>query len=511
MGFFRKLTLVCILGLCAPQAILVWAGPTPPELPKPVVEEISIPSQINPRLTIKGIRYIPKNADMPGPKPKPLVLFHGLMSTTYHFKDLGQTLAGYGDEKASASRQDLLRLNQEKTNQLRGKITAQLSDPELKEIEAEISVLETESLALQAIEAGREVYLFNFRGHGIGSQLSSVSYPQPTDYSLRNMITEDVPTAVEYVYARTGSQVILGGHSTGAMITSKYSDGVVLDHENLVEAPAFPYGTAHVDQPALTEGNLPKLRRAGKVVRVPALAYNPAVQADRANKVAGLVLIGGPYNFDETSIGLKALAKAMLTAHRVVPKTLDLKISEGFTPVPNPVWSMIDPFAFTFLPGHVVNNDNLTRSESAGIRKKGVSAPHKELLLDFAHWIHSGKWEDPFTGFSYSTLNPNNKIPRLNITGELDGLAPHKGIAQAMLQRPAGVSIRTVIIQNTSHLDLIIGKHAAFYTYPVIEKFASNPDLIGPVGSVTQVGYCRPGSGRGILTGVLRVLGRGAH
>jgi hypothetical protein len=502
---FRTFNQACrfliLLGTLVSAVPMTWAGNDE----KPQVEDLSIQSQINPRLTLKGVHYFPKVRHPKGQGPKPIVLFHGLVSTTYHFKDLGQALAGFGGDAGEEQRLKLTEPLQKRID----KLTRSEGDHD-----AEIHQLRE---ALQGLKDGREVYMFNFRGHGKGDHLTEVTDPRPGDYSFRNMPTEDVPTAVDYVFERTGLPVILGGHSTGSMIETVYLNGAVLDYANSVEVLGSPHGVPFAQRPVLSVAEKVGMRARGELITLPNLLRDPAVVLARSGRVAEHVSLGGPTSFAVSTPQLKKLAKAILDNRKRLPVKIDFGVSAEVSPtskmprglrqtVKGAILGLSDPFSFYLLPTDVVKGSNLSTAEVAGIREKGVSSVSRELALDFGHWMYTKVWEDAYTGFSFEFQDPANHVPRLNIAGQLDGLSPLEAVVQSMNQRPVGANIRTAILEGTSHVDMVIGEHAIRNTYPLIEKFDLDSERIGPAGSVTPVAICGVRDRGKLLKSVIRWL-----
>src|ERR1044072_61300 len=74
------------------------------------------------------------------------------------------------------------------------------------------------SLVPVLVDAGFDVYAFNFRGHGNGSEKSSVIRYKEGDYGFDPIVSEDFPAMVRHVSDNKRRKILVVGHSMGGMV-----------------------------------------------------------------------------------------------------------------------------------------------------------------------------------------------------------------------------------------------------------------------------------------------------
>ncbi len=91
---------------------------------------------------------------------------------------------------------------------------------------------EYRSLATLMHEAGHDIWLVNFRGHG-GPEMLSTPPAGQADWSVDHFILYDLPAVLEHVQRSSGRRPFVVGASMGAMVLAGYLQGAVL-----VESPS---------------------------------------------------------------------------------------------------------------------------------------------------------------------------------------------------------------------------------------------------------------------------------
>ncbi len=123
--------------------------------PTPTLFEIDTATAV-----LKGVRYA-------NPGKKPILLVHGIQSSTVYFKFLGRELH----------------------------------------------------------KMGYDVWMINLRGHGMGAHKSKLK-GKLKKVRLQDMIVEDIPETVRYIANATRQKVNIVGYSMGSMVTRAYTAGV---------------------------------------------------------------------------------------------------------------------------------------------------------------------------------------------------------------------------------------------------------------------------------------------
>lgn len=83
------------------------------------------------------------------------------------------------------------------------------------------------SLSQMLRERGLDVWMFNWRGHGLG-ELRSVPAPDDRDWNVDHFIHFDLPAIVDHVQRCTGRRPVLVGSSMGAMALAAWLSGAAL-------------------------------------------------------------------------------------------------------------------------------------------------------------------------------------------------------------------------------------------------------------------------------------------
>lgn len=327
---------------------------------------------------------------------------------------------------------------------------------------------------------GYDVWMFNFRSHGQGSHVSAPEERRRGRGQFRYIVTEDIPTAVDYVFEQTGQRAVLMGHSTGGMAITQYERGVVDNH------------------------------RGG-------LRIDPRVREERARRVRAIIPNSAPVDFETPGADLRFLATLGLASQGYFPRRFRLPFGWGRAPTepdPRGFRHMLgqlfvrgaQPVALPLVPRGVMDLRNFTREEVQALIDKGFSdAIGTELLLNFGHWIDSGRYEDPVSHFSFIHSDAP-LVPRLDLAGELDSLAPVDNIRKGMRRLPADANTRMVVFSGRGHMDMASGESAAEQIVPVIHKFIQDPDSVAPRGAEITMPPCphQPHGLRGTLARLRR-------
>ncbi len=86
------------------------------------------------------------------------------------------------------------------------------------------------SLASELYDAGFDVWLVNFRGHGAEGRRSTPPEHQD-DWTVDHFVLYDLPAVIDHVSAATGRRPFVIGSSMGSMVLAGYVQGAVLEGE----------------------------------------------------------------------------------------------------------------------------------------------------------------------------------------------------------------------------------------------------------------------------------------
>lgn len=311
-------------------------------------------------------------------------------------------------------------------------------------------------------EMGYDVWMPNFRGHGRGKHRSTVKNYVKGLYSFEHMVTDDVPLVIEHVFVKTGQAPHLAGHSMGGMAIKEYAAGVHrTEHGTLAASDALARARARGRIKSLAFlGSPPHMRNLPQTTRAAGLAAKQVTKSLRA---------------DVPMVGLER-----------APTEPD---PTGLLPwVRNKALSAVDPVLPYVIPQGVLDARNLTRAELAALREKGVSSPHTDILDDFAYWTKSKSF---VARDGYSWEGRKRIYARsLYVAGEHDSLARASDMAAEARLLPSEAEPRLVTVIETSHVDLISGKHGSDRVSPVLGDWFERPESLGAPLSESRVGQC---------------------
>lgn len=275
------------------------------------------------------------------------------------------------------------------------------------------------------ISEGLDVYALNFRGHGGEGERSLVRNYQEGDYRFENMVEIDLPRAVQKIYSLRGEKVLVAGHSMGGMVS--------------VASEA--------------SGHLEGL-------------------------VRGVVTMGSPPNADYQKWDLLSMNyRSMMTLPLYSGSGKDLFNSKAvmekikrmnlFNPLFHLSSMALNPLIKDSEKGLVIT-DNLTYPEDRFMDFSITLAP-KDTHRSFME----------FARFGYPYKGRMNRVPRLDLIGEKDGLGPANEIVNGTKKQASQVGFWQVIVPGVSHLDLLATKVMRAFA-PYLIQFIMNPESLGP-------------------------------
>lgn len=347
-----------------------------------------------------------------------------------------------------------------------------------------------QAMAEALYEAGYDVWMPNFRGHGRGKQFSGIPKPKKGDYGFDEVFSQDVQATVDAVFARTGKRVNIVGHSAGGMTSKPYLSGIRIG----------------------AGGD-------GKTAVVPGLAESIATE-----KVAKFVAIGSPPELHELPLQLKVMGHVMDPFSSLISYANPLILPQ--LPTFGADRSPLEPepqgliakarraarvplfkIAEAGMPIGLANRDNFDPNdhELQKMLEKGTSTINADYGGDFSRFARTGiiTTRDGF----YITANTRLYVPTMLVAGDLDTMARKEDIIREAQNIQANGDIELYIMDNTSHLDLVSGKRAARMLVPVLTGFFSRttPLHVAP-GSVVPT-VIRDGQGCVNLGRTLEELG----
>ncbi len=325
---------------------------------------------------------------------------------------------------------------------------------------------------------GFDVWMPNFRGHGKGDHRSYVKYSKKDSYTLRKIFTVDAPAIIDFVHSKTGQKMHIMGHSMGGMTVKAYAAGVSND--------IFGHLVADED-----------------------------LALDReATRIISIVAIGAPHNFKKMPLFISAMAKLFYPIFKDLNVNIDLPTlgDERAPTLPDKKGvreffkrlsiKHAHPIIRGLFPKWAGLIENIDPDEVVPLAEKGSSKIPLQLLIDFGSLVYNKNYV--LDGLDLSKLQDKIWVRSLLIGGSHDGLAPAKDVKEDgyrfLVAREANpllkdVEHKSVILQKTSHIDLIIGKMAVKKIGSLILGFISPKrsikDSTPPPLDVFLSGKCR--------------------
>lgn len=283
--------------------------------------------------------------------------------------------------------------------------------------------------------AGFDVWMPNLRGHGRGDHRSTVG-DSPHGYGFSGIVAEDLPQIVDHVVGATAMPVALVGHSMGGMASKAYVAGV-------------------------------RVSRKGRFY-----SSTKAARELARHKVRNLTVIGSPPHFRHLPALVRWVARTLpFVAERI--QTLAPSPSSRLDPMTEPVAGPAERVRkryvqalirhYTRLPAArgVLEPSNFDgrRRELERLLHKGVSPVPGDLARDASRWARTGRILSE-EGFDFG--KPRKVyVPLLFIAGDRDGVGRAEDILDEARSYARLGRVRTRVVPDTSHVDLISGRRAA--------------------------------------------------
>jgi len=295
---------------------------------------------------------------------------------------------------------------------------------------------------------GYDVWIPNLRGHGTDNQRSTVRGKQK--YSFKYIVGDDIPLIVDHVFKTTGKKITIIGHSMGGMAAKAYLAGIQLNENEKI---------------IVDEGKAKALSK---------------------EKIQSLVVIGTPPHFKHLPFYIKILTRLFPHASERFQMNIPLPskmAGSGSTTNENiydsskrKLFQKLDHLVLKFPAFHkVMNTKNLEddRHELTQLIEKGMSPVSEDLVKDINSWTQTGKILSD-DGFNFSMVR-KVFVPILFIAGEEDGIASAKEIFKEAKEYQKLTHVCSILIPETSHVDLIAGKRAANLVGNIMVKFIKSP------------------------------------
>lgn len=409
-------------------------------------------------VTIKLLRYAPIG-ERPNYNAQPVVLFSGLMtSMAEYLSHTPENLKGLYKTQLPANLADWAK-----------------NDPRIQR-----DPMLYYSLAYYLWKKGYDVWLANYRGTGCGLLKSELGSKYT---SLDTWAIYDTKAAIKKVYEVTGKNPIIGGHSTGGLVSYVYLQGT-----KFVNTPACLLAQPWCKK-VVSDSNLVKYRNGVSDYKnsetvIGVIAIDPAMIPPLPRLLdtkLGWTLLDYPMYVDiRSTIEKTAKSKfvwntTLLTINLLFESIYNLyndygdrwELVRDLTFV-NP--NNLNPYTSDFLLRYVA--DNVYTATLAQYGDFGLRKTAREYFENGDRWtLTVPPQPNPSSdGYYYYILNMKKvQVPFVTVLSELPGLVDADQIIRDLMQAKTGHPLdRYKIIPGTGHVDLPFGNNAPTEVFPYI-------------------------------------------
>lgn len=411
-------------------------------------------------VTIKLLRYAPIG-ERPNYGAQPVVLFSGLMTS----------MAEY-----------LLHTPENLRGIYKARLPADLADWAKNDPRIQKDPMLYYSLAYYLWKKGYDVWLVNYRGTGCGLLKSEVGSRYT---SLDVWAIYDTKAAIRKVYEVTGKNPIIGGHSTGGLVSYVYLQGT-----KFVNTPSCLLAQPWCKK-VVSDSNLVNYRNGVNGYKnsetvLGVIAIDPAMIPPLPRLLdtkLGWMLLDYPMYIDlRGTIEKTAKSKflwdtTLLTINLLFESIYSLyedygdrwKLVRDLTSV-NP--NNLNTYTSDFLVRYVA--DNLYTPTLAQYGDFGLRKTAREYFENGGKgYLIEPPKPYPGDGYYYYILNMKKvQVPFVTVLSELDGLVDADQIIRDLMQAKTKHPLdRYKIIPNTGHIDLPFGNNAPTEVFPYIGKW----------------------------------------
>ncbi|MEM4509290.1 MAG: hypothetical protein QXY19_02670 [Archaeoglobaceae archaeon] len=405
---------------------------------------------------IKLLRYAP-----PGERPnygsQPIILFSGLVENMAEF---------------------LLHTPENLKGVYRFKPPANLADWAKDDPRIQKDPMLYYSLAYYLWKKGYDVWLVNYRGTGCGDLKSEIGSKYT---SLDVWAIYDVKAAITKVYEVTGKNPIIGGHSTGGLVSYVYLQGT-----KFVNTPACMVGQIWckkvVSDEVLAKYRNGDLKNEETVIGV--IAIDPAMIPPLPKIIDNLftwTLLDTPLYIDirsflETMAQIEPLWRVTLLTEEILFRVL-YKVNSIYGSYSEIITALtftnpknLNPYLQDFLLRYIF--DSAYTPTFAQYADFGLKYTAREYFENGgkSHLIEPPNPSPGMDGYYYYIHNMKKvKVPFVTVLSELDGLVKADQIIKDLMQAKTPHPLdRYYIVPNTGHVDLPFGLNAPTHMFPFI-------------------------------------------
>lgn len=337
------------------------------------------------------------------------------------------------------------------------------------------------SLAYYLWKKGYDVWLVNYRGTGYDTFKSQVGSAY---VSLDVWAMYDTPAAINYVYSKTGKNPIIGGHSTGGLVSYVYLQGT-----KFVNTPACLLGVPWCKSVVLYDSLVNERNgiTKGPQTVLGVIALDPAMippLPEIIDTKIGWVLLDKPMYLD-----LRSLIELTAKNKKLWDTTL-LTMNFLFTAIEDAYYQYGDRCELVKALAMYATEDMNDALGDFATRfvMDSIYTPTLVQYADFGlrltareYFENGGRYylispPEPRPGrdgYYYYIYNMQKvKVPFITILSDLPGLVEAEQIEKDLMQAKTPHTLdRTYRISNTGHLELPFGLKAPSEVFPKIGEW----------------------------------------
>lgn len=333
------------------------------------------------------------------------------------------------------------------------------------------------SLAYYLWKKGYDVWLVNYRGTGYADFKSQVGSPH---VSLDVWALYDTPAAIKYVYDRTGKHPIIGGHSTGGLVSYVYLQGT-----KFVSTPSCllrdPWCRKVVSDDSLVRERNGLVE--GKQTVIGVIALDPAMIPPLPKMMdtkAGWLLLDTPVYldlrsliesiaksrklWDSTLLAMNFLYEVAEEAYKTYGDRVELIKALAFYATEDMNEALGD-YAVRFIMDSIYT-PTLAQYGDFGLRKTA-----REYFENGGRsYLVEPPYPKPGDGYYYYINNMAKvRVPFITLLSELPGLVEAEQIKRDLMEKKTPNELdETWLINGTGHIDLPFGLKAPHEVFPKI-------------------------------------------
>ena len=289
-----------------------------------------------------------------------------------------------------------------------------------------------DQMALDLQKLGYDVFVINQRGHGSGDMRSTAP-----EYAFENIVSYDIPAAIEYAFEKSGKKITIVGHSMGGMTSRLWVSGFQSYNGKMHKTDSIEQVAGTMVKGLITLGSPSTF--SGD------FSLAPYSRSRRITTVATLILKLIP---DTNHYGDKK------ELHRLFEETIEKGVSE----------LLKNPKTLKVLEGILnLHDPKETLSEMAKYLPKGTAAAEISFMESILWFVYHGYKSPTNPSIVFENSAAPKYVDFIQVAAVGDKLANSDHILMDASQQKGNTRYRVAKLYGHGHLDLAFttpGRHA---------------------------------------------------